>query len=116
MKLLTYADRSVLIGDDAADALIHYSALLADSGHADSVVLNALDTDGDEIVASFVLGSGTNLMAATSTSKLPVPSNVDGLNYLKQKIENLTSSHNIQPDPEANSADGAFGALPGDGY
>jgi hypothetical protein len=116
MKLLTYADRSVLIGDEAADTLIHYSALLADSGHADSVVLNALDADGDEIVASFVLGSGTNLMSATATSKLPEPSNVEGLNYLKQKIEALTSTHNIEPDPEAKSTGSIFGGLPGDGY
>jgi hypothetical protein len=111
MKYLTYADRSVLIGDDAADLLIRYSAVLAETGHADSVALSVLNQDGDNIVASFVLGSGTNVMTASTSSTLPEPANEDGINYIKGKLDDLTSSHNIQPDHEASTDDDTFDML-----
>ena len=91
MKHLTYADRSVLTGDEAADLLVQFSALLAETGHADSVTLNALGTDGDAIVAKFVLGSGTNLMSASTTSKLPEPENSEALTYMTEQIALLTT-------------------------
>jgi hypothetical protein len=111
MKYLTYADRSVLIGDDAADLLVRYSAVLAETGHADSVALNVLSQDGDDIVASFVLGTGTNLMTASTSSKLPEPVNEDAVNYMKGKLDDLTSPHNIQPDHEASTTDDTFDML-----
>jgi hypothetical protein len=116
MKFLTYADRSVLIGNEAADTLIEYSARLAEHGHADSVALNAIGTDGDDIVASFVLGSGTNLMAESTSSKLPEPDNADGLGYMKEKLEEMSSTHTVKPDAEAAGDTKAFDNFPGEIY
>ena len=116
MKFLTYADRSVLIGNEAADTLIEYSALLADNGRADSVALNAIGPDGDDIVASFVLGSGTNLMAESTSSQLPEPDNTDGLSYMKEKLDDLSSSHNVKPDVDAVGDIKAFDNFPGEIY
>jgi len=101
MKHLTYADQSVLIGDEAADILIRFSALLAEKGHADAVSLNVLGNEGDAIVASFVLGSGTNLMAASTNSTIPEPDNTEGIDYMNAKIRLLTSSHTAEPSSEA---------------
>ncbi len=100
MKHLTYADKSVLVGDEAADAIIQFSALLAEKGHADAVTLNAIGSDGDAVVASFVLGSGTNLMAETTTSSLPEPDNSEGVVYMKDKIDLLTSPPQIRPNAD----------------
>jgi hypothetical protein len=113
MKFLTYADRSVLIGNEAADTLIEYSAVLADTGHADSVELNALGTDGDDIVASFVLGTGTNLMAESTSSRLPEPDNAIGVHHMKDKIDELSSPHYIKPDTESLGETTAFDSFPG---
>ena len=111
MKFLTYADRSVLTGDEAADTLIRYSAVLAETGHADSVTINALNQDGDDIVASFVLGSGTNVMAATTSSKLPEPLNDEGVAYMQGRLDVLTGPHNVEPDPDASAVDDVFDML-----
>jgi hypothetical protein len=116
MKFLTYADRSVLIGNEAADTLIEYSAVLAEHGHADSVALNAIGADGDDIVASFVLGSGTNLMAESTSSKLPEPNNADGISYMKERLVDMSSTHPVQPDAEAIGDTKAFDTFPGEIY
>ena len=113
MRLLTYADRSILIGDEAADTLLEFSALLAETGHADSVALNAIGSEGDDIVASFVLGSGTNLMAESTSSKLPEPGNDEGLEYMNNKLALLKSRPVIQPgDDEALPSAGELDGLP----
>jgi hypothetical protein len=106
MKYLTYADQSVLIGDEAADTLLRFSALLAEKGHADAVSLNAIGNDGDAMVTSFVLGSGTNLMSASTSSTLPEPDNRAGLDYMNEKIALLVAPPAAQPtDEEWNAAE-----------
>jgi len=101
MKHLTYADQSVLIGDEAADVLIRFSALLAEKGHADAVSLNVFSNEGDAIVASFVLGSGTNLMTASTNSTIPEPDNEEGIAVMNKKIERLVSSRTAEPSSDA---------------
>jgi hypothetical protein len=98
MKELTYADKTVLVGDAAADTIIEYSALLAEKGHADSVILNAIAESGGLVVASFVLGSGTNLMAATTASDQPDPDNAEGIASMREAIDRLTTPVTVQPD------------------
>ncbi|GAB2453871.1 hypothetical protein HD599_002885 [Conyzicola lurida] len=106
MKHLTYADRSVLTGDEAADILVELSAILAETGHADSVTLNALGDDGDAIVAKFVLGTGTNLMSASTTSQLPEPENREAVAYMNEQIARLTIPAAAVPsDDEWHSAE-----------
>jgi len=97
MKHLTYADQSVLIGDEAADVLIRFSALLAEKGHADAISLNVLGEDGDATEASFVIGSGTNLMTASTNSTIPEPDNEKGLAVMHEKIERLLSPRIAEP-------------------
>jgi hypothetical protein len=112
MKHLTYADQSVLIGDKAADTLIRFSALLAEKGHADAVSLNAIGNEGAPIVASFVLGSGTNLMSATTSSTIPEPENDEGIEAMEQKIRLLLSPPLAEPEsdewPAAEEFDSRF--------
>jgi hypothetical protein len=100
MKHLTYADQSVLVGDEAADTLVSFAATLSDTSHADTVIMNAIDTSGDTIVASFVLGAGVNLMAQTTSSSLEEPDNTEAVEYMKARTNELTSQASAQPVDE----------------
>jgi len=112
MKDLTYADRTVLLGDEAADLIIQLSALLAETGHADSVTLNAIDHDGTVVSASFVLGSGTNVMAQSSNSPLPEPDNDRGVAYMRERIRSIVEPTQASPQSEPAAPDDDFDFLP----
>jgi hypothetical protein len=113
MKHLTYADQSVLIGDEAADTLVRFSALLAEKGHADAISLNVLSEDGDTTEASFVIGSGTNLMTTSTNSTIPEPDNHKGIGVMRDKIERLlaprTAQASDEPWPAAEEFDNHLG-------
>lgn len=86
MKHLTMADKSLLVGDDAADLLVRYAALLAKMQSGDTVTLLAYGVDGAEVEAMFLLNSGTTLMSESTQSELPEPDNADQVAYLRDKI------------------------------
>jgi hypothetical protein len=101
MKHITYAEKSLLLGDDAADALIAYAALLATHGRGDSVTLRALSSDGDEVDATFLLTAGAPLMAETASRRLPEPENADAVARMRVQIDRMES-----PEPvTASDAD-----------
>jgi hypothetical protein len=91
MKHITYAEKSLLLGDDAADALIAYAAALATHGRGDGVTLRALSSDGDEVDATFLLTAGAPLMAETSTTRLPEPDNADAVTRMRSETDRLVS-------------------------
>jgi hypothetical protein len=102
MKHITYAEKSLLLGDDAADALIVYAAALATHGRGDSVTLRALSSDGDEVDATFLLTAGAPLMAETPTTRLPEPDDADAVARMQAETDRMVS-----PEPvTAADADG----------
>ena len=100
MQHITYADKSVLIGDEVAETLMEYAALIAREGSADTVKVCAIGSDGDEVVAIFLLGSGTNLMSETTHSSLAEPDNSDALMYMRERMMRLSNPPQIRPDNE----------------
>jgi hypothetical protein len=100
MKHITYADKSLLVGDDAADTITEYAAALARHGSADTVTLAAYGADGADVEGTFVLGQGTVLMAETTNSSIPEPDNADAVMQMREKIMRLTSPNPAQPDDE----------------
>ena len=52
MKHVSYADKSLFMGDDAADTLLEYARLVADNERADTVTLRSMSTDGNTVEAS----------------------------------------------------------------
>src|ERR1700709_602410 len=98
MKHITYSDKSVLVGDEAADALLEYAALLGRKTSADTVQLAIIGPDGNEGVATFLLNSGAVIMAESTNSALPEPDNSEALAYMKERI----ASGN--PPPSAHPA------------
>jgi hypothetical protein len=89
MKHVTMAEKSLLIGDEAADALTEYAALVAKIGGGDQVKLQAVGADGDEVTVTFVLNSGTVMLAETSRSTLPEPKNDDAVRYMRSRLNSF---------------------------
>jgi hypothetical protein len=102
---VTMADKSLLIGDDTADLLVRYAALLGKTGSADSVSLRAISGDGDEVVAQLLLNSGTVLMAETNHSALPEPNNRDVDEYLKERL----AAYSLSDEMDELEAPGSLG-------
>jgi hypothetical protein len=48
MQHVTFADKSLLVGDDAALLLLEYAAAVAGNDEGDTVMLNAIGSDGDD--------------------------------------------------------------------
>ena len=109
MKHVTYAQKSLLVGDDVADLLLEYAALLANEGSADTVQVQAFGTDGGEVTATFMLSDGIDIMAETTTSPLPEPDNSEVLAYLRERVGHVADSAN-SPRPVA-SDEGDFASL-----
>ena len=66
MKHITFGDKSLFVGDEAATTLLEYAARLADAGRADTVDLNTIGPDGHSVTATFLLDPGAALMAESA--------------------------------------------------
>lgn len=90
MKHVSYADKSLLMGDDAADTLLEYARLVADSGRADTVTLTSVSPDGNTVEASFLLDTSTILMVESTNSTMEPPDNSEVVQELKDRIDAIT--------------------------
>lgn len=97
------AEKSFLVGDDVADLLIRYAALLGKVGSADSVSIRSLGVDGEVVDAHFLLNSGTVMMAESTHSSLPAPDNSDAMQYMRDQIEKYDSYSLPQDDSETET-------------
>lgn len=86
MKHVSTADQNLLLGDAAADLLLEYAALLAKIGSGDAVRMNAVDADGDAVVAGFLLNGGTTMLIQSTNSVLPEPDNAEAERYLRRRL------------------------------
>jgi hypothetical protein len=111
MKHITFGDKSLLIGDAAADALLKYAAFLATAARGDTVEVHAISSDGDEVTASFLFGPGATVMAETSHTQLPEPDNSAAIAYMEQaqKRSNVVSLAVPDGDPTLSAYDDAYG-------
>jgi hypothetical protein len=90
MKHVTYAEKSLLMGDDAADTLLEYARLLADNDRADTVTLRSLSPDGNTVEASFLLTVSTILMVESTNSDIAPPDNGHAVEDMRDRIEGIT--------------------------
>ncbi len=97
MRHLRVESKDLLIGDEVADLLTQYAALVADHGRGDRVHLHAISSDGDETHVTLVLSSGTTLLTETAHTQLPEPDNTETVTYLRQRVEQLGAPPPIQP-------------------
>lgn len=97
MKHVTYGDRSLLTGTQAADVMMQYAALLARHHSADTVDLKAISTDGNDVTATFLLDTGAPLMAETTHSSMSEPDNSDVIAYMQTQIMRLSTPPPVPP-------------------
>ncbi len=101
---MTYAEKSLLVGDEIADLLLEYAALLASNSVADTVDVRSISSDGDEVVATFLLGEGAPLMSETTHSTIPQPDNLESELYIRERIARLSSTPRPVPVDESEVA------------
>ena len=89
VKELVFAGRSLLVGDDAADAVVEYTAVLARSASADTVELRALTSAGERVDAYLVLDAAAPVMALTTASAKAEPDNLHIVQYMHEAIHRL---------------------------
>jgi hypothetical protein len=98
MKHLTVESKNLLIGDEAADLLTQYAAIVADQGRGDRVDLHAISGDGDEVTTTIVLSAGTTFLTETAHNSLPEPDNTDAIAYMREQIQRATTPPNAVAD------------------
>lgn len=98
MKHVTYGEKSVLMGDDAADTLLEYARLIADNGGADSVTLTSISPDGNTVETSFLLGPNTMMMVESTNSQIQPPDNEEAVSEMKDRIDAITRPAVAEPD------------------
>lgn len=97
MKHVTFAEKSLLMGDEAADLVLEYAAMLARNGDADTVEVAAYSADGDVVRAKMLLAEGAPLMAETAHTDLPEPDNDEALMYVREQMMRRSSPPPVQP-------------------
>lgn len=101
MKHLTFADKSMLVGDDVGELLLEYAALLASHGKADTVSLHVYNSDGSDSEATILLDSGAPLMAESVQSHINPPHNDEAVRYLREQMQLITNppEHTAEASP-----------------
>ena len=105
MKHVTYGDKSVLVGDRAADLLVEYAAAIARRGDADHVTLSALGPDGHDVEVTFLLNVGATLVIETANTKQPEPENSAAEADMRRKLELLENPPSAKPVEPASGFD-----------
>ena len=99
---ITFADKSFIVGDDAAQTALKYAALLARNNNADTVTLHAISSDGDEVDAVLLLDAGAPLMAETVNSTMPEPDNTAAVSYMTAQMSRFMNGNDIVPEDAAS--------------
>lgn len=97
MKHLLFANKTILVGDDAADALIEYGVALATKQTADRVEYTGIGADGATVQAVFLLNASAALVAETTLSDLPEPDNAMEVARIRDRTTSLTGGYPVQP-------------------
>ena len=105
MKHVMYAEKSLLMNDASAEALIDYAAALADSGGADTVRLRAVGDDGNEVEVAFLLNAATVLIIESASAVLDIVPNDDAVAFMRGEIERIRNprpaqTHTLAHTPE----------------
>ena len=101
MKHVTFGEKSLLMGDDAADSLIDYARLLAIASSADTVTVRAIGADGNTVDAAFLLNQSTVLVVESTNSTMVPPQNDEAVRYMEERMDRLTNPRSAPPeDPD----------------
>jgi len=97
MMHLTFSDKDLVLGDEAAELVVAYAAALARTQSADTVKIHAYGSDGDKVEAMLLLDVGAPVMVETSHSDLPEPDNSEIERYMRGRLAQLSSPTQAMP-------------------
>lgn len=98
MKHVTFAEKSLLVGDEAADLLLEFARLIGQRGGSDLVTMRAIGPDGNDVDATFLINASTVMMAETASAQLSEPDNADAEDYMSARIDEITRLYSL-PEP-----------------
>lgn len=105
MKHVTFAEKSLLMGDDAADCLLEYARVLAETTGADTVTVTAIGTDGNTVDAAFLLNSSSVMVIESTNSATEPPDNSEAVRYMQDRIDRLLHPREVQPSSDRDGYD-----------
>jgi hypothetical protein len=97
MKHITYGEKSLMIGDEAASVLMEFAARVAEVGTADTVAINAIGAEGNDVTATFLLDVGTVMMSETATTSVQEPDNAAAIAYMRGRMESMEAASAGRP-------------------
>jgi len=112
MKHVTYAEKSLLIGNEAADLLMEYAAAVSRVHSSDTVDLKAIGSDGNAVEATFLLGVGAPLMVETASAELNEPDNSGPIEYMMVRLRSLDSRAQVMAVDASEFDEDDFGDFP----
>lgn len=86
MKHVTYGEKSLFIDDETTNLLVGYTVDLAETGDTDTVDVNAVSSDGNKVVVSFILNANAQLIAESATGELADFENEAAIDYLRRQL------------------------------
>lgn len=89
MKIIVYAGTELMTGDDIADAVLDYSAALAQEGAAETIEIPILESDGRRSSAIILVGPASQIVAKGALSTAEEIVDVE----LVATLERRTRSH-----------------------
>jgi hypothetical protein len=109
MKHISYAGKTAFVDDETADVLLEYAGLLAAEHSGDTVSVQAIGQDGNEVEATFVLNMATNIVAESTNSDVEPPANPVTVEYMREKIAVIRNPPPARPVEDPNRSSGSPG-------
>lgn len=109
MKHISFAKKSLLVDDEAADCLLEYAARLAHEDDVDTVTLRAISPDGNTTEASLLLNTNSDLLIESTNSEVEPPDNPAALSYMRERMERMAHPPNAQTEPARVEEDRGVG-------
>lgn len=98
MKVVIYAGGEFMTSDAIADALMDYSAALAEGHDAATIELPIVAEDGDPGRAVFLVGPASQIVAKTVTTDLPEPEDAAEVEHLRAMTRSLRPTASIDTE------------------
>ena len=89
MKQLRYGERTWLVGDAIADALLDHAAALARAGLAEHVSIAVLDINGMAEQVDFLIGPATMMTAEPVPEEFEDPDNTEAERMMRERSAEL---------------------------
>ncbi|KQZ86062.1 hypothetical protein ASD56_07305 [Microbacterium sp. Root166] len=102
MKHVTYAEKSLLMDDEAADSLLEYARVLALASRADTVSVRAIGSDGNTVDAAFLLNEASIMIVESTNSTVEAPDNREAVQYMQERIDRLRNPRGAEAEEEGD--------------